>query len=304
MRSGKLAALVTLFAFFAMLMAGCRRREQEIGRPGAPIVMVLSSAHGADAGKVKELEGMLRRETGLEIELRVAPDSEATVRMTVSPNTDVALLTLFEYLFCRRLSGVTAGLRVVRKGGAEKHHAELVVKADSNLRALSDLAGKKVAYVNRYSSTGWVLPAKLLADAHVSVEPVFTGSHEASIAELIAGHVAAAATYSDAILGHPELRTLADTAEIPNEPVVFRPGLSGERREKIVRALIKIASSDDGRRVLGGMANIAGFVPANDNDYEPARKLITSIVQSEKDLVPRGWILSNEQERKPGDLAP
>ena len=136
------------------------------------------------------------------------------------------------------------------------------------------------------------------------MEPVFTGSHEAALTELRAGHTAAAATYAGASVGSSDLRTLASTPEIPNEPVFFRPKLPADTRQRIIDALMRIASSEDGKRLLDGMANVEGFVPTTDGDYDSARAMITSIGRSEPDLIPSGWTLSNEQERKPGDLAP
>lgn len=299
-----LCSMALILAVLALVPLGCRREEKQIGQPGAPVVMVLSPAHGADAGRVRELQSMLRETSGLEVELRVAPSSEAAVRMAGSPNTDAALLTVFEYLFCRQLHGVTAALRVVRKGGATSHHGELVARRDGDLKKVGDLAGKRLAYVDRYSTTGYLLAAKLLADAGVEVQSKFSGTHEAALADLKAGRVDAAATYADAVKGDDELTVLAHTQEIPNEPLFFRANLAADKRKALTDAFLKIATTDDGRRVLAGMANIEGFATTTDSDYRSTAELITSIGKSVKDLVPRGWMLSNEQERRPGDLAP
>lgn len=297
--------LQRLFALFALaiVLTDCRREEQKVGHE-APLVMVLSPTHGADATRVKELQAMLERESGLRVELRVAPSAEAAVRMAGSPNTDAALLTVFEYLFCRQLHGVTAGLKVVRTGGAVSHHGEIVALKSRGAKSLSDLEGKRIAYVDRYSSTGYILPAKLLADAKVGATPVFAGTHQAAISELKAGRTDAAATYADAVTGDPELTVLAKTQDMPNEPVFFRASLDKDKRDKLVAALEKVARSDEGRRVLGGMANLEGFVPATDAEYIATADLVTSIGKSVKDVVPRGWTLSNEAERRPADLAP
>jgi phosphonate transport system substrate-binding protein len=288
----------------ALLVVACRRDEQSVGDQSSPVVMVLSPAHGSDPARVRELGAALERESGLRVDLRVAPNSESAVRMAGSPNTDVALLTLFEYLFCRQLYGTSAALRVVRKGGATTHHGEILVRADSDARSLTDLRGKTMAFVDRYSSTGFVLPSKLLLDSGVKVEPLFTGSHEAAIAAVRSGRAAAAATYAGAAAGSGDLRALARTAEIPNEPVFFRAGLGADKKRRLVAALERIAASAEGQRILGGIANIEGLVPTTDADYQSARALISSIGRSERDLVPSGWTLANEQEQKPGDLAP
>lgn len=296
--------LMALLVAVALVLPGCRREERKLGQADAPLVMVLSSGHGADAARVKQLQEMLERDSGLRVELTVAPNAEAAVRMAGSPNTDAALLTVFEYLFCRQLHGVTAGLKVVRAGGAVSHHGEIVALRSRGSKALADLEGKRIAFVDRYSSTGYILPAKLLADAKVHPTPVFAGTHQAAIAELKAGRTDAAATYADAVSADPELAVLAKTADMPNEPVFFRASLDPVKRQKLVAALEQVARTEEGRRVLGGMANIEGFVPTTDADYLKTAELITSIGKSVRDVVPRGWTLSNEAERRPADLAP
>ncbi len=297
-------ALTIVIALAATLMLSCRRDQKSLGASGAPLVMVLSNAHGAKSAEVRELETLLRRESGLAIELRVAPSSEAAVRMAGNPNTDAALLTLFEYLFCRQLHGVSAGLRIVRKGGATMHHGEVVVAKNSGIRTLADLGGRKFAFVDRYSSTGYVLPAKELEDAGVKVERVFAGSHEAALAELRSGRVAGAATYAGASATMPDLVAIASTPDIPNEPVFFRKDLDADKRQRVTQALMRVAESNDGKRILSALADIEGFRETSDRDYDQAQALISSIGRSVKDLVPSGWIVSNETERRPEDLAP
>jgi phosphonate transport system substrate-binding protein len=296
--------LVLALGVAVLVIAGCRRDEHEVGSRESPLVLVLSNAHGGDAARVKELHKLLEQASGMSIEVRVAPNSEAAVRMAGSPNTDAALLTVFDYLFCRQLFGVKAALRVVRKGGAKSHHGEIVARRSSDLRTLQDLQGKRIAYVDRYSSTGYLLAAKLLADAHVRVDPVFSGTHENAIAALKSGKTAAAATYADAVAGDVELTVLAETPELPNEPLAFRKDLDADKRKRLVDAFTQVASDPEGKRVLEGIANIEGFAPTSDAEYVPAAELINSIGKSVKDVVPRGWTLSNEQERRPGDLAP
>ncbi len=224
--------------------------------------------------------------------------------MAGSPNVDAALLSVFEYLFCRQLHGVSAGLRVVRVGGAKAHHGEIVAKSSGPVKSLSDLQGKKVAFVDRYSSTGYLLPSKLLADAKVSVTPLFTGSHAAALAALKEGRADAAATYEDSVKGDPELTVLGKTPELPNEPLFFRAGLPAGKRQKLMDAFLNVAATSEGKQALAGIAHVEGFEPATDAEYKGAAVLISSIGKSVKDVVPQGWILTHEAESRPGDLAP
>jgi len=293
-------ALVAL----GVLCLSCRREEGGLGSPNAPLVVLLSESHGADPARVKELERVLSQASDLKVEVRVAPNSEEAVRMAGTPGVDAALLSTFEYLFCRQLYGVEAALVAVRLGGATSHQGDIVALANGPLQKLSELEGRKVAYVDRYSSTGYLLAQKLLFDANVHVTPVFTGSHEAALQALREGKADAAATYADSVEGQSDLRVLATTPALPNEPVFFRSGLLPEKRQKLTKAFEQLSASPEGKHALAGIAHIEGFKATSDRDYAGASALISSVGKSVKDVVPRGWIVSNEAERKPSDLAP
>jgi phosphonate transport system substrate-binding protein len=275
----------------------CRRADDRF-------VIVLSPAHGKHAESVHELARFLGEHAELTVEARVARDGEDALRMVGTPNTDAGLLTLFEYLFARQQFGVAPALQVVRKGDKLSYEGEILVRADSGQRKLADLAGKSIAYVDRYSTTGFLLAAKKLADEKVTVTPRFAGSHEAALAELRAGRVAAAALYAGAAKGDAALTSIATTDRVPNEPFFFRSGLDAERKRRVGAALVAFAATEPGRAALARMADITGFSPVTAAAYDAAFALIQAAGKSVEDLVPRGWLVANERARAPADLAP
>jgi phosphonate transport system substrate-binding protein len=293
-----------LAALSSVLLGACGREQHALGKPQSPLVMVLSPAHGKRPERVKALGDFVAQHSGLAFEVQVAKDGEDALRRVGSPNTDVGLLTLFEYLFAHKQYGVDAALQVIRRDGARTHQGEILVRADSKYRTLSDLSGAKFAYVDRYSTTGFLLAAKSLSDAGVKVEPVFSGSHPRALAELRAGRVAAAAVYVGAADDDPALLSVAKTDHVPNEPVFFRADLDRDHRRRVTEALLGFAASDPGRAALAEMADISGFAPVARAEYEAAFALIQAAGKSVRDLVPRGWLVANERERTPADLAP
>jgi phosphonate transport system substrate-binding protein len=293
-----------LAALSSLILAGCGREQAAVGKPQSPLVMVLSPAHGKQPEHVKALQDFVAKHSGLAFEVRVAKDGEDALRRVGSPNTDAGLLTLFEYLFAHKLYGVDPALQVVRRGGARTHQGEILVRADSKHRSLADLDGARIAYVDRYSTTGFLLAAKKLADEKVRVEHVFSGGHAQSLAELRAGRVAAAAVYVGAAKDDPALLSLSKTEPIPNEPVFFRADLEPDRRRRVTEALLAFGASDPGRAALAEMADVSGFAPISSAEYDAAFALVQAAGKSVHDLVPRGWLVANERERSPADLAP
>jgi phosphonate transport system substrate-binding protein len=293
-----------LVALSSLMLGACGREQSAVGKPQSPLVMVLSPAHGRKPERVKALRDFVADHSGLAFEARVAKDGEDALRRVGSPNTDLGLLTLFEYLFAHQQFGVQAALQVVRHGGARTYQGEILVRADSKQRTLSDLDGAKIAYVDRYSTTGFLLAAKKLADAKLRVEPVFTGSHAQALTALREGRVAAAAVYVGAANDDPAFLSVSKTEPIPNEPVFFRAKLDADRRRRVTEALIAFGASEPGRATLAEMADISGFVPVTSADYDAAFALVQAAGKSVRDLVPRGWVVANERDRSPADLAP
>lgn len=294
------ALLTGALAVSGQAALGCKRRTPADARP---FVLVLSPGHGKNAEAVRNLQAELTRRAGIAFELRTAATGDEAVRMATAAGTDAALLTIFEYLFARQLWKVEAVMRVLRNGGERSYHGEVVALRDGATQSVSDLNGQSIAYVDRYSTTGFLLAAKLLKDQGVDAKPLFTGSHEAALTAVQQGKAAAAATFAGAASGIPKLQTIAKTNSVSNEPVFVRPDLEPARRTLLAKTLTSTAASDVGKQTLAEIAGIDGFEAVTDQDYAQAFDLVTHAGHAVQELVPRGWVLANEKARPP-ELTP
>ncbi|MBZ0233471.1 MAG: phosphate/phosphite/phosphonate ABC transporter substrate-binding protein, partial [Deltaproteobacteria bacterium] len=140
----------------------------------------------------------------------------AAFELAGTPAVDGGVLPILDYLLAQQEYGVQASLQLLRgRTGSHDVSAVIVVQASSPLTTVEQLAGKPVAFVERSSTTGYLLAARLLQERKVTVQPVFTGDHAASLAQLEAGKVAAAATFA---ADRPGTRVLAEAGTVPNEP--------------------------------------------------------------------------------------
>lgn len=286
------------------IVVGCQSRDlNAVGEPRAPFVLMLSPAHAPSAADRKALEDDLSTRSGLAVEVRVAKTADEAVASAGSKNVDAWLMPLFDYLLCHQEYGITAELQVLR---ARKtvYAGEILVRKDSGLTDLASLQGKRFAFVDERSTSGFLFPAKLLAEAGVEVEPTFAGSPERALTELRAGRVAAAAVYAGASSEDEELLVVARTEDIPNEPIAFRKALAPEPKEKIQTALIAFAKTDEGKRVLASMAGIRGFTRMDHAAYRDVQGAIQAADKRVQDLVPGGWSVYNENRRVLDDFVP
>jgi phosphate/phosphite/phosphonate ABC transporter binding protein len=296
-----IAAAVIAAASVVLGFVVASRDAGSAGGKGDPFVLMVSPGHGTPES-AQRLAAALSARSGLAVEVRRAADTTQAIETAGTASVDAAILPLFEYLLLHQEYGVEARLQVLRDDGARSFAGVLLVRADGGIDDVADLAGQKVAYVDPASTTGFLLPARFLAEAGVKVEPVFTGSHEAAVAELTAGRVAAAATYDDA--PRPGMRKLAGTGDVPNEPVFFHPRVSAATRDKVIAALVELALSDDGKHILAETGAITGFAPVGDADYAAVHDLLAATQKRLQDLVPGAWWLVEQRRAPAGVLGP
>jgi phosphate/phosphite/phosphonate ABC transporter binding protein len=296
--SGSKRALVGVLALAALVAAAMfvfvgRPHRKSAGSAGNPVVLVLSPAHG-DADVARRLSAALSHHAGITVEVRATRTRKEAFELAGHAAVDGGILPILDYLLAHQEHGVQASAQLVRDPGKEAA-AVLVVPDASPIKTVDDLAGKPVAFVERSSTTGYLLAARLFQERHITVQPVFTGSHDASIAQVTAGTVAAAATFARA---RPGLRVLAETGTIPNEPLFFNPRVPPATRERIVAAFAAIAASPDERDLLAELADARGVAPVDDAAYNAVNDLLAATRHDLVDLVPDGHTLV-ERSRQP-----
>jgi phosphonate transport system substrate-binding protein len=170
-----------------------------------------------------------------------------------------------------------------------------VTKASSGIKSLSDLNGKTIAYTDQLSTSGYLYPKKLLAKKGVKPgKTLFLNSHEEVISQVYAGKVDAGAAFFSPASPSGELRdararvlkkfpdvgkeviVLAKTDPIPNDPITFSKSISSEMALKITVAMVKIAGTEEGKKLLKDMYGVEGLARATDGDYNSLRAVISS----------------------------
>lgn len=300
---GKLAAFLALFVMGGLAVTGCGKSAPERGSADFPIVFMLSPEHGAklNANDRKALEEMLLRESSLHVDIRTAASSLDAIE-AFDRAADVGILSLFEYVLARSEYSVEAAFQVIRRGGSTGYAGVILTRADGPIRSVEDLGGKRLAYSDPFSTSGFVFPAKLLADAGVKPASEFAGSHEMALARLRAGEVDAAATFAAAAEHDPTLRVLARTDTIPNEPVFFRHWLKPELKTRLATAIERVAATPEGARILKSIADIEGIRPISDESYLELNNVIRAAGSTVYEVVPEG--VRVETQRRGINLGP
>jgi phosphonate transport system substrate-binding protein len=124
----------------------------------------------------------LNEATGLTFEVSVPTSYAATIEeMCASPTDTMAFIPAFGYVLANDLCGVDVSFKAVRRGWGV-YWAMIVVARDSDIDSIDDLNGKKWAYPDAGSTSGFLVPTVMFKEAGVVPgETLEAGGHPESV---------------------------------------------------------------------------------------------------------------------------
>lgn len=277
--------------------------QKELGSSERPVRLALvpgqDSAVLMENGKI--LEKWILQQSGVHVRVQVPVSFVAVVEAMGSERVDVAILNPFGYILAHEKYGATAKLMGVN--GEYSQYWGQIITANPNIKKLQDLNGKKFAFVDPVSTSGYILAAKLIQDEKIKLsETIFAGKHDSVVTMVYQGRVDAGATYNTpSENGVPQdarrlvteqfpdvyekVRILAKTGPIPGEPVVYRKSFPPELEKKISLALKSFSSTPEGGVALKKLYHLTGFKDCSDKDYDSARQILLDLGRKVQDLV-------------------
>ncbi len=302
---GVLVKHLAMFMLMSVLaLFGCTRDKGELGTESNPIkfFFVPSVDVKIIEDTSKAFEKYLEANTPYKFKISIPPSFIAVVEAFGTNRADIASVNTFGYILAHDRYGAEARLTVIRHGEST-YKAQFITKADSKIKKLEDLEGKKLAFVDPASTSGYLLPMKYLKDRNIKPkETMFAMRHDNVVSMIYQGQVDAGATFysppSDNAIQdarrlvkaqYPDveekIKILELTTSIPNDPIMFRKGLSEEMKKTITDALIKFAATPEGQDVMNRLSSVTGLIPATDKDYDGTRELLKALGKSASELV-------------------
>ncbi|MCG0239267.1 MAG: phosphate/phosphite/phosphonate ABC transporter substrate-binding protein [Firmicutes bacterium] len=236
---------------------------------------------------VKPICAFLEKELGMPAECIVSTDYVGLVEAMGSRQVDVGFLNPLGYVLAHSENGTEVLLKTVRRGSVT-YNAQIVVRADSGIKSLADLRGKRFAFVDPASTSGYLYPVYyLMKNAGLKTvdeffsEIQFLTSHDNVIKAVYNGDFDAGATFEDARTRvekelpdvMEKVVVLAKVEGIPNDTISVRQGLPAELVAKIKDAFLKYAQTEEGKQVLFDLYQIDGFAEAKHEDYQPIEEV-------------------------------
>ena len=251
--------------------------------------LVMAFVPSSDAQRVlatgSTIARMLEGATGYSIEATVPTSYAATIEALCAGRVHIAWFAPTAYVLGNARCGAEVGLISVR-AGLPYYGSQIMARAELGAKSLADLRGKRFAVVDPASTSGYIWPMVYIKKKGFDPNTFFSqvvqaGGHDKVVIAIYQGSVDAGATYGDDLTGRPELeardravRQFPDVRQkvviveyvkppvlgyIPNDTVSFRKELPTEVKEKIVKALFRIAETAPGREAVFALYQHEGY---------------------------------------------
>ncbi|MBI4869843.1 MAG: phosphate/phosphite/phosphonate ABC transporter substrate-binding protein [Candidatus Wallbacteria bacterium] len=206
-------------------------------------------------------------------EMVVSPDYDSLGALLGQGKIELAWFSGVSYLRARRKYKVVPIARAVLKGKGT-YRGVLMVRTESAIRSIGDLKGKRFAYVDRDSGSGYLAANRSLVQSGISplsdlASVAFTYNHLVSLQGVIEGRFDVAAVYENAVatykgrLDGSKLRVLTRTEEVPKDVVAAATTVPAKACEQIWTLLEEIPRTAKGKAALKELERsnpIDGFV--------------------------------------------
>jgi len=291
-------------ALIVLGLQACTTNKAELGSPENPIKIHFLPSLDAKVieDNSKLFKVFLEANTPYKYEFVVLQSYVAVVESFGTKKADVAALNSFGYLLAHEKYGAEAKMIVLRNG-LSTYQAQFIIPAESKIKKLHDLDGKKIAFVDPSSMSGYLLPMKTLKDRNITPkETIFMMRHDAVVAKVYRKEVDAGATfYSPPTDGKVEdarrlvmaqypdvdkkVKILELSEPIPNDPIVFRKDMPEKLKQQIVEALMKFIKTPEGQKAFKDTYGVTDLKITTDAEFEPIRKMLTQIGKSAQEMM-------------------
>ena len=269
--------LLTIFSFLLVFsLIGCSQKSSTKEEKVLKLGVVPSSNSEKLVDDLSPFAKALGDKLGMKVEVFTASSYIGVIEGIGSGSVDFGLVPPFSAVLSN-----TKNLLVGRStSGKPGYFAEVFVRKDSNIKSLADLKGKKIAFVDPSSASGYIYAGAMLKDAGIDLDKdihyQFSGGHDKSLQLLLNKDVDAVASYENVIRKYtkefPTLKedvtAIAKSELIPGVTVVASNNLDEETQKKIKQALLDIQNDKETIQILTNLFSITGFEEPNNDAYK------------------------------------
>ncbi len=256
--------------------------------PDDPLEMVFVPSGEAEAilAGGQKLDKLLAQH-GVYTQSSVATSYAAAIEALCSGKADIVWLAPLSYVLAHDKCNAQVVFNAIRFGSAT-YNGQMIVNINSGIEKVEDVKGKKVAFTDPASTSGYLYPVALLLQHGITLDDIdytFAGGHTAAALAVYKGSVDAAFTYVDARnrleKDFPDIKektkVIAVTDPIPNDTISVRPDLDPEVLAAFKKAMMAVGETDEGKQVLNEIYEWDGLAESKDELFDPIRQVAVKL---------------------------
>ncbi len=205
---------------------------------------------------------------------------------------DLAWITPLAFVRATQKNAGVAALSKAMRGTSLFYRAVFFTKAGSPLTSLAQLKGKRVAFVSKTSTSGYLFSREMLKKEGSSpdgffADEQFAGDHPAVCKLVREGQVDVGATFGNEQLEGKEVEAngcadapplsdfhvVASTGNLPNEVIAARDFFPPNRVNDVIGTFGRMSGTPEGKKVLEAF-RVDGWGVAVDGDFAPVLELL------------------------------
>lgn len=230
--------------------------------------------------KFAPIANYLEKKLGMKVEFRPVTDYPAAVEALVNKKVDLVWFGGFTHVQANLRSGGKI-IPIAQREEDTRFQSVFIAKTDSGIKSLADMKGKEVSFGSQSSTSGHLMPRNFLLEAKIDPEKDFkriaySGAHDATIASVVSGRVAAAAldiTVWKKFVAENRVDTKAVDVFYTTPPYFnynwsVHADMPAAMRERVMKALLDLSMNDaEGKEILT-LNRATRYVPTKPENYK------------------------------------
>ena len=283
LKNGKLASIVIIIC--TILFPSALAFSQPSGQP-ILIGLIPEMNVFKQKERFKLLGEYLSKKTGVKVGFTILSRYGNILDRFQAEKMDGAFFGSFTGALAIEKLGVVPLARPVNLDNTSTYQGYLFVRKNSGIKKVGDMKGRKMAFVEKATTAGYIFPLAYLRENgitdtdHFFSEYFFAGSHDAAISAVLNGKADVGAAkhsmYDRVRKEDPrvdrELIILAESPHVPSNGLCVRKGLDDGLKQKLKQALLDLDRDPEGENVLRKFGALK-FIETTVHDYRPVFEL-------------------------------
>jgi phosphonate transport system substrate-binding protein len=230
--------------------------------------------------KFAPIANYLEKKLGMKVEFTPVTDYPAAVEALVNKRVDLVWFGGFTHVQANLRSGGKI-IPIAQREEDASFQSVFIAKTDSGIKSLADMKGKEISFGSQSSTSGHLMPRNFLLEAKIDPEKDFkrvaySGAHDATIASVVSGRVAAAAldiTVWKKFVAENKVDTKAVDVFYTTPPYFnynwsVHADMPAATRERVMKALFDLSmDTPEGKEILT-LARGTRYVPTKPENYK------------------------------------